>query len=678
MATYTLSPVGGAGAQFFDDNGVPLSGGKIYTYAAGTTTPQSTWIDPTGATPNANPIVLDSAGRPPQEIWLSVAYAYKFVTKTSNDVLIRTYDNIPGLPQPALANDADSILYTQGNTVTAGGFVVGNTYMIASVGSTNFVAIGAAANSIGVVFVATGAGSGTGTAYNVQTVAQKFQQTVSVKDFGAVGDWNGTQSSPGTGTDDTVAIQAAIDYCVTNGAGLFFPPGRYRTTAPLVIDRSFNGQDPINGGMYGIALEGAGAASCQIASDHNGVCIDFTGGSGAGWHTYFNVSGIGLLKANYARNAGSVGLSMDQSAFFSINRFDITGFEYGIDAVDCLSGSFEDGTIRLNNYGWRFQKGTRSHPNNISFRGVTTINNQIWGGQVIQPSLFGYIGGAIESNGFTGIPGDTSSWGVDIQNGGTEGSVAVNFIGVYIEGNNGRADVKILSDTRSATYNFNGCSFLRFQDVTSRFTTNNIFFNSITESRLVVSGCGFKDFAPYTSSAAREFIAANTAQVIDSAGNIFLDTSGGNTGIDRVIFSPLGTNHQIPFAALPNVVKYRNGIQYCADGTGSSEPSLAVSDGTNWWQIPLGQFSGRVASAGTALRLPRGWSCSKPGTGIYTITHNLNLSANTYAVVATPSGAPGRGYCSGMVLSGNTFEIYFANTSGSATDMDFNFNMQII
>ena len=56
------------------------------------------------------------------------------------------------------------------------------------------------------------------------TVKTKLQQTVSVKDFGAVGDWNGTQSVAGTGTDDTAAIQAAIDYCLQNDAELFFPP----------------------------------------------------------------------------------------------------------------------------------------------------------------------------------------------------------------------------------------------------------------------------------------------------------------------------------------------------------------------------------------------------------------------------------------------------------------------
>jgi hypothetical protein len=166
--------------------------------------------------------------------------------------------------------------------------------------------------------------------------------------------------------------------------------------------------------------------------------------------------------------------------------------------------------------------------------------------------------------------------------------------------------------------------------------------------------------------------------VFDAGGNLFSDTTGGLVGLSVSVFAPIGSYHQLPFASLPSASRFKNGIQYCADGTGSSLPSLAVSDGTNWWQISLGQFAGRVASAGTALRLPRGWSVSKGGTGIYTITHNLNLAANTYAVNATPSGAPGRGYCSGMALSNNTFEIYFANTAGAAADMDFNFTMNII
>lgn len=283
MASYTLSPIGGAGAQFFDNNGTPLSGGKIYTYAAGTTTLQTTWVDPAGITPNANPIVLDSAGRPPQEIWLSAAYSYKFVIETSNGILIRTYDNIPGLPQPGLVNDASSISYEQGNTVTAGAFVVGNTYRIASVGNTNFVAIGAAANSTGVIFTATGAGSGTGTAYNVQTVAAKLQQTVSVQDFGAVGDGV---------ADDTAAFLAAF---ATSSKHIYVPSGSYRLTATI----------DMNG--FGRVLEGDGR-------DASVIYIDHAGGGFRSLGQHQSILGVRFICANSAGSAFAISSS---AAYFT-------------------------------------------------------------------------------------------------------------------------------------------------------------------------------------------------------------------------------------------------------------------------------------------------------------------------------------------------------------------------
>lgn len=56
--------------------------------------------------------------------------------------------------------------------ITAGAFVVGVSYTILTVGNTDFTLIGAASNTVGVVFVATGAGSGTGTAYTPGTATQ--------------------------------------------------------------------------------------------------------------------------------------------------------------------------------------------------------------------------------------------------------------------------------------------------------------------------------------------------------------------------------------------------------------------------------------------------------------------------------------------------------------------------
>ena len=96
MAVF-LSPVGGVAAQFFTNTGLVLTGGKLYTYAAGTTTPLVTYTTNAGNVARTNPIVLDSAGRVPDsgEIWLTSS-AYKFVLKDSTDVLIATWDNISG------------------------------------------------------------------------------------------------------------------------------------------------------------------------------------------------------------------------------------------------------------------------------------------------------------------------------------------------------------------------------------------------------------------------------------------------------------------------------------------------------------------------------------------------------------------------------------------------------
>ena len=96
MAVF-LSPIGGAGWQFFNNDGTVLAGGKLYTYAAGTSTPKTTYTTSAGTIAHANPIVLDSSGRVPGgEIWLT-AGTYKFSIFTSANVLIATYDNISGI-----------------------------------------------------------------------------------------------------------------------------------------------------------------------------------------------------------------------------------------------------------------------------------------------------------------------------------------------------------------------------------------------------------------------------------------------------------------------------------------------------------------------------------------------------------------------------------------------------
>jgi microcystin-dependent protein len=114
MASVLLSPVGN-GQQFFDNNGVPLSGGLIYTYQAGSSTPLTTYTTNNGTIPNTNPIILDAAGRTPNEVWLQTGYSYKFVLQTSAGVTLQTLDNL----YPILQNAS-----TTASTFTAGMIII--------------------------------------------------------------------------------------------------------------------------------------------------------------------------------------------------------------------------------------------------------------------------------------------------------------------------------------------------------------------------------------------------------------------------------------------------------------------------------------------------------------------------------------------------------------------------
>lgn len=146
MAIGTLLPAPFVG---LDNNGNPVSGGKLYTYAAGSTTPLTTYSDASLTTPNLNPVILDSAGR--ATVFLQQR-AYKFVLTTSADVELWTRDNVLAYAPYSLDTSIDGVAgenLAAGSTVFlsdgSGGRTAGRWYLTdadATATSTSPISIG--------------------------------------------------------------------------------------------------------------------------------------------------------------------------------------------------------------------------------------------------------------------------------------------------------------------------------------------------------------------------------------------------------------------------------------------------------------------------------------------------------------------------------------------------------
>ncbi|RLK36110.1 hypothetical protein [Cupriavidus plantarum] len=76
--------------SYEDSNGRPLNGGKLYTYAAGTTTPKATYQDAAGTIPNTNPVVLNERG----EATVYATGNYRLVLQSSGGSTIWDRDNV--------------------------------------------------------------------------------------------------------------------------------------------------------------------------------------------------------------------------------------------------------------------------------------------------------------------------------------------------------------------------------------------------------------------------------------------------------------------------------------------------------------------------------------------------------------------------------------------------------
>lgn len=196
-----------------DGNGKPLSGGKVYTYVAGTLTDKTCWLDKDKSSLATNPVILDSAGK-------KLIYCegqYKFVITNSSDAPVYTYDNLYFSTDP------------QGNAVYSSGYTNFNNAVAAAAGkelvldsSVNLVS-NLTVSSVGSIrpqYPGVIVSAGYTLTINCPVVGNPMHQWLSGFAAGEVicnpakvekvyPDYWGTNTTPGT-TDMTTAIKCAL------------------------------------------------------------------------------------------------------------------------------------------------------------------------------------------------------------------------------------------------------------------------------------------------------------------------------------------------------------------------------------------------------------------------------------------------------------------------------------
>jgi len=418
-----LSPVGGVAAQFFDNSGNVLTGGKLLTYLAGTTTPAVTFTTSAGSIPQPNPIILNASGRVPGsgEIWLTDNLVYKFVLTDSNDVLIATYDNITGIN----SNFVNFVSEQEIQTATAGQTVFNLTTMEYQPGTNNLLVFVDGVNQYGpgaqyayletdsdtVTFVSglhvgakvkfttatpinTLTANAATTAYDppfvnsvVTNVEAKLSETISVKDFGAVGDGI---------VDDTTAFQNALNYLNVSGGGqLNVPRGTYIVQTLTVYSK--------------IWIVGEGR-EITILKLKNGTNDDLIYGfnSNALWGTNSDggTQGFGLfditLDGNRDNNltAGSVIAIYGEEMYFT-NVFIKNARDYGVrtewfDGASLFGMESYFENIRIDNCGkdgWLCNGPHDSVFTNLIIIDASANTDKIYSGLYIGPRMNGrYLG----------------------------------------------------------------------------------------------------------------------------------------------------------------------------------------------------------------------------------------------------------------------------------------------
>lgn len=406
--------------QYFDNSGNPLVGGRVFTMqpGPGVTTPKNTWTDAAETALNTNPIVLDARGEA-QVFWSG---SYNVRVETAAGGLIYTVESIVGGDDALrgdLANTSD---------VSKGDALIG--VQLAGISTVP------------------------------RTQHAKNSETISVKDYGAVGDGV---------TDDTAAFTAALAavHLLPTGGELFIPAGIYAVTSIAYVWPTFGANVTINirgCGQRASIIKKIGAStspvfSLTVTALGNGIFSEFSD---------FGVEGNGL----------GIGISITKYARFQTRNLYVTNCTVGIENLGSLIFDNYNIFLYANQIGYRSRASGVVYPNLISFYGGALFLNTTAGADIGEAQNVFFNSVDIE---FNGTALDLTTAGVILRS--TNGVVGqhsnIAFNGSWLESNLG---TQILVE--SATY-----LSLALRDVPFNFSPANRSLNVGAIRSLIIDNC---------------------------------------------------------------------------------------------------------------------------------------------------------------------------------------------
>lgn len=245
----------------WDNAGVPLNGGKLFTYVAGTATKQASYTDSTGSTPNTNPVILNYRGE--ANVWLDPTKAYKVVLAPANDTDPPT-------------NPFWTVDQISGGQLSPSGSIIPSVNNLFNLGSTSFSWANAyfGANGLALIDAGGNAGFYARTAAEIAaaiTPADYFFAPGNVLRYGAVGN--------GVIDDSTAVTNALLVAAQPAGHVVLFPAG-YTFKITSYIQIFSNTEIQLLGTLQltnrNSGLFGNGATNIGINGFNKGSIIDST------------------------------------------------------------------------------------------------------------------------------------------------------------------------------------------------------------------------------------------------------------------------------------------------------------------------------------------------------------------------------------------------------------------